>query len=472
MVSNRGLIRDHSSLISFATRSLDAFAVLSSAFIAYLLRFGPSGFPLPKSYLAVIAIGALLSLVLFPGFGIYRSWRGRSMFRLFSYLLAAWGSVLLVLVSVLFLLKVSADYSRTWFTYWASLTLMQLFALRLAVFHFLRAMRKKGWNHKRVLLLGAGTFARSILRRLGQEPGYGFDIVALLDDDQRLHGKTFAGIEVAGGLETICAAVSRFRADEVWIALPLRAEAQVKGVLHELRHSTVNIRYLPDIFGFRLLNHSVTEIAGMPVLDLNVSPMSGPNRVIKAIEDRVLALAIIIAISPLLVMIAIAVRLSSPGPIIFKQLRHGWDGKPIKVYKFRTMKVHHEHDGVITQARLGDHRVTRIGAFLRRTSLDELPQFFNVLQGRMSIVGPRPHALAHNEMYKNLVEAYMLRHKVKPGITGWAQVNGWRGETDTVDKMKRRVEHDLFYIENWSLLFDLKIIVLTILRGFNSKHAY
>ena len=167
-----------------------------------------------------------------------------------------------------------------------------------------------------------------------------------------------------------------------------------------------------------------------------------------------------------------AVKISSPGPIFFKQMRHGWDGKPIKVYKFRTMVVHDEEEGRVSQAGQGDTRITRLGAFLRRTSLDELPQFFNVLQGRMSIVGPRPHALIHNEEYKEQIDAYMLRHKVKPGITGWAQINGWRGETDTLEKMKKRIEYDLYYIEHWSLWFDLKIILLTLLKGFVHKNAY
>jgi putative colanic acid biosynthesis UDP-glucose lipid carrier transferase len=200
--------------------------------------------------------------------------------------------------------------------------------------------------------------------------------------------------------------------------------------------------------------------------------MEGFNRYIKAFEDRVLAFFILILISPLLAVIAIGVKLTSPGPVLFKQLRHGWDGKPIKVYKFRTMVLHAEENGRVTQARKNDDRITPFGAFLRRTSLDELPQFFNVLQGRMSIVGPRPHAIAHNDEYKDQIDEYMLRHKVKPGITGWAQVNGWRGETDTLEKMQKRIEYDLYYIDHWSLWFDIKIIVLTLFKGFVGNNAY
>jgi putative colanic acid biosynthesis UDP-glucose lipid carrier transferase len=472
MLSTRRLLRDNGSVISLATRFLDAIAIGVSALLAYAIRFGFGGFPIPNSYLAVISIVMLLSLVLFPSFGLYQSWRGRSMLKLLSQLFAAWGTVILVFVSILFLLKASAGYSRAWFGYWSVITLCWLFAVRIIVFQFLRALRRRGRNHKRVVLIGAGDFARSVVRRLASAPAIGFDVVALLDDDPRFHGKSFAGAQVVGGLRMVCDVVDGYRADEVWIALPLEAAARVHAILHDLRHSTVNIRFLPDIFGFRLLNHSVSEIAGMPVLDLNVSPMSGHNRIIKAIEDRVLALLILFLISPLLIFIAAGVKLSSPGPVLFKQMRNGWDGKPIRIYKFRTMKLHKEEEGVLTQARKGDKRVTRFGAFLRRTSLDELPQFFNVLQGRMSIVGPRPHALIHNEFYKDQVEAYMLRHKVKPGITGWAQVNGWRGETDILEKMQKRLEYDLYYIDNWSLLFDLKIIGLTITAGFFNKNAY
>lgn len=471
MVSDRRLVRDHAALISLVTRSLDAIAIAGVALLAYILRFGEFS-PLPKAYIALVAIGVLLSLVLFPAFGVYRSWRGNTMFQLFSRLFAAWGTVLIILVSMLFLLKASADYSRIWFTYWATLSLVSLFTIRGIVYLTLCTMRRRGWNHKRVVLLGAGAIGRSLARRLRHHPEIGFNVVAMLDDQPSLHGKRFAGAPVVGTLDKVNDIAQEHDADEIWIALPLSAEPRVRAILNQLSHTTYNIRYIPDIFCFSLLNHAVSEIAGIPVLDLNVSPMDGSNRIIKAIEDRMLALLILILISPLLIIIAIGVKLSSEGPVIFKQLRHGWDGKPIKVYKFRTMKVHTETNGRVTQATKNDPRVTKFGAFLRRTSLDELPQFFNVLQGRMSIVGPRPHALAHNEYYKNLIQNYMLRHKVKPGITGWAQINGLRGETDTLEKMKKRVEYDLYYINNWSLLLDFKIIFKTITNGFINEHAY
>ncbi|MFB8831522.1 exopolysaccharide biosynthesis polyprenyl glycosylphosphotransferase [Azotobacter sp. CWF10] len=232
------------------------------------------------------------------------------------------------------------------------------------------------------------------------------------------------------------------------------------------------MRFIPEWGDIRLLNHRVSHIAGLYTLDLSCSPMDGPARLFKRLEDLLLGIPIMLLVLPLAVAIGLAVKLTSRGPMLFKQYRTGINGKRFKVYKFRTMVVHREAEGEVTQATRDDARVTLLGAFLRRTSLDELPQFFNVLQGRMSIVGPRPHALAHNEYYKDLVESYMQRHKVKPGITGWAQVSGYRGETDVLEKMQKRVECDLWYIDNWSLWLDLKIIGLTLYKGFVDKNAY
>ena len=231
------------------------------------------------------------------------------------------------------------------------------------------------------------------------------------------------------------------------------------------------VRFIPEWGDIRLLNHRVSYIAGLYSLDLSCSPIDGPARVVKRLEDVLIGGVISLMILPVCLLIAVTIKFTSPGPVLFKQYRMGINGRLFKVYKFRSMVVHQEQDGV-TQATRNDARVTKVGAFLRKTSLDELPQFFNVLQGRMSIVGPRPHALAHNEYYKELVESYMQRHKVKPGITGWAQVSGYRGETDTLNKMQKRVEYDLWYIDNWSLWLDLKIIVLTLWKGFINKNAF
>ena len=235
--------------------------------------------------------------------------------------------------------------------------------------------------------------------------------------------------------------------------------------------TTVNIRLVPDIFGFSLLNHSITEIAGLPVIELTSSPMNTGNSIIKSIEDKVLASLILILISPIMLLVAIGVKMSSSGPVFFRQRRYGLSGESIWVWKFRSMTVC-EDDAAFKQATANDKRVTKFGAFIRRTSLDELPQFINVLQGQMSIVGPRPHPVKLNEEFRQLIPKYMLRHIVKPGITGWAQINGYRGETETLEKMEQRIVYDLYYIDNWSLWLDLKIIFLTVFKGFIDKNAY
>jgi putative colanic acid biosynthesis UDP-glucose lipid carrier transferase len=242
-------------------------------------------------------------------------------------------------------------------------------------------------------------------------------------------------------------------------------------VVEALRDTTASVYFVPDVFTFSLLTAGFTDLRGIPLVSLWETPFFGLNGWVKRLEDLVLASLILLLISPLMLFIALRVKLSSPGPVIFKQRRYGLDGHEIIVYKFRTMKVC-EDGPAIPQATKDDQRVTRLGRFLRSTSLDELPQFFNVLMGTMSIVGPRPHAVAHNEYYRRLIPGYMLRHKVRPGLTGWAQINGWRGETETLDKMEKRVEFDLDYLRHWSLGFDLKIIWLTIWRGMMGSQAY
>ncbi len=407
-------------------------------------------------------------VLVFPLFNLYGSWRGKSLAKQASAIIIAWFTVVLLMIVILFGLKVSSEYSRLWLGWWMLFGVLFTLSFRMCVYGFLHYQRLQGRNFRRVIIAGAGDPGKKLIFQTVDSPWTGFKIEALFDDDEQLRGALVNGYKVQGDLGGIEAFVDRNHIDEVWIALPLRAEDRVKELLYALRHHTVNIKLIPDIFGFSLLNHSMTEIAGLPAVNLSDTPMGGGNQIVKALEDRILALLII----PLLILIALAIKATSSGPILFKQKRHGWDGRVINVYKFRTMKLHDEVAGKITQACKGDSRVTPLDAFLRSCSLDELPQFYNVLQGRMSIVGPRPHAVEHNELYKEQVDQYMLRHMVKPGITGWAQVNGLRGETDTLDKMKKRVEYDLFYIENWSLWFDLKIIILTLFKGFVHKNAH
>ncbi|MCG8537994.1 MAG: exopolysaccharide biosynthesis polyprenyl glycosylphosphotransferase, partial [Pseudomonadales bacterium] len=256
--------------------------------------------------------------------------------------------------------------------------------------------------------------------------------------------------------------------DQIWIAMPIAKVKQIQVLLKGLSQTTADIRLVPDIFGFQLLNHSVSAVAGLPVVNLSVTPMDGLNRYVKALEDKLFAGLILLVISPILFFLAIGVKLSSPGPIFYRQERVTWYGKSFHMYKFRSMPVTAENDTGAVWAKAGENRATPFGAFLRKTSLDELPQFWNVLKGDMSIVGPRPERPVFVDKFKDEIPGYMQKHKVKAGITGWAQVNGWRGDTD----LNKRIEHDLHYIENWSLWMDIKIIFLTIFKGFIHKNAY
>ena len=465
-----GILREHSVVFSLVMRTGDVLMVLFAALLTYLWRF--DSWEMSMNYQMATLIALLLVPLAFSSAGIYQSWRGGLLISEMRRVTLALIGVILILILLGFVTKTSSDYSRLWLGGWALLSWMLLMAYHVFLRFALRWIRQKGFNTRSIAVIGAGELGREVVRRINEASWTGLKVVGLYDDNSRLHHHVLDGVRVRGDINSLLKLMTRRKIDEVWVALPLRAEARVKEILFELRHHTVTVRFVPDIFGFRLLRHSVSSVAGIPVMNLNSTPMVGVNRVIKGVSDRLLSLVILILISPVMFVIAIAVKLSSSGPVLFRQRRHGWDGKPIKVYKFRTMAVHQENKGTVTQASRNDPRITSIGAFLRRTSLDELPQFFNVLQGRMSIVGPRPHAMEHTEQYKDMVDAYMQRHKVKPGITGWAQINGWRGETDTLDKMKKRVEYDLYYIENWSIWFDLKIIALTILRGFTDKSAY
>jgi len=465
-----GVLKEHAGLLNAALHLLDWLLVGLAGWLAFLIYLGQTS--LPGNYEAALVVGVLAVAVIFPRFHVYRAWRGATLLHELRLITMAWAVVMICMVSIAFLIKMGAYYSRGWALIWAFSGWVALLSSRIMLRQALNWMRTRGFNQRNIVIVGATELGRELAKRIRAAPWTGLTINGFFCDKDTLKESAPCGYPMLGRLSDLEEYVDKQAVDQVWIAMPVKEADRVQEILHSLRHATVDIRFVPDLFGLRLLNQSVTEVAGMPVMNLSVTPMEGVNRIVKGLEDRILGLVILTLITPLLLAIAVGVKLSSPGPVLFKQKRHGWDGREIRVYKFRTMVVHQEADGQVTQASKADARVTRFGAFLRRTSLDELPQFFNVIQGRMSIVGPRPHAIAHNEYYKEHIDLYMLRHKVKPGITGWAQVNGYRGETDTLDKMQKRVEHDLYYIENWSLWFDLKIIFLTIFKGFVNRNAY
>lgn len=466
---HRELFKEQSSLLSFLLRAGDLLVVLVAGWVAYRLYLG--SWVLTERYWIPFLLSALFLVWVFPFFGAYRTWRGAAFLDELRVMTLAWGAVFLLLVLLAVMSKTGQHFSRVWGGLWFVMAWWGLAGFRYGVGAVLRRMRLKGLNHRKIVIVGGGDLGAEVVQKISDAPWTGLKITGVFCDLSLAQRCSEINRYFLGTTDCLKDYIENNELDQVWIALPLKEEERMHQIMNDLRHAMVDIRFVPDIYGFRLLNHSVTEVAGLPVVNLSSTPMEGMNRFIKACEDYVLAGMILLLISPLMLVLAVGVKLSSPGPVIFKQKRHGWDGRIIKIYKFRSMRVHKEFD-VVTQAQRNDERITPLGSFMRRSSLDELPQFFNVLQGRMSIVGPRPHALAHNEQYKEQVNQYMLRHKVKPGITGWAQINGYRGETDTLDKMQKRIEYDLFYIENWSLWLDIKIILMTVFKGFVGKNAY
>lgn len=471
-IINFGVVIEHMQFIrsyqpTFAERYpvpllmalLDLSLIVLAGLLGYWYRYGSLDMT-GRFSTATLVTGVVVVLCLSFG-GVYGSQRGYSFARQLSVLLLCWLVATGILFSITFFFKISENYSRIWFAATLIIGGAFCFLLRLFIFVLLRHLRSSGFNLKSVLLVDSGGQSAGQLNSGKVLVDYGFKLESSL---------TYQSND--GWLKRLVEEVDERGVHEVWLCLPLSEAGAVSSILYALRHYTVAVRFIPEWGDIPLLNHKVSRIAGIYSLDLSCSPIDGPARIIKRLEDLVIGGLISLMILPLCIVIGVAIKLTSPGPMLFKQLRMGINGKEFKVYKFRSMVVHQETCGGVTQATRRDSRVTRIGAFLRRTSLDELPQFFNVLQGRMSIVGPRPHALAHNEYYKDLVESYMQRHKVKPGITGWAQVSGYRGETDTLDKMQKRVEFDLWYIDNWSFFLDIKIICLTALKGFVGKNAF
>ncbi|MBA4261370.1 MAG: undecaprenyl-phosphate glucose phosphotransferase [Comamonadaceae bacterium] len=324
---------------------------------------------------------------------------------------------------------------------------------------------------ERALVVGMNTQGLELATNLKAAALAHIDVVGFVDDRSAERLGADGRFSLLGRFDQLPGLITRHRINQIYISLPMASQPRILKILEDLKDTTVSIYFVPDMFVTDLIQSKPTVLCGTPVIAVCETPFQGLNGLLKRSSDIVLSLLILVCLTPILLAIAIAVKLGSPGPVIFKQRRYGQDGQEILVYKFRSMTV--AEDGPnIQQAQRGDKRITRLGAILRKTSLDELPQFINVLQGRMSIVGPRPHAVAHNELYRKLIKGYMVRHKVKPGITGWAQVNGFRGETDTLEKMQGRIDHDLDYLRNWSLKLDMLIVYKTIRLVFKDSKAY
>lgn len=467
MNDNAGIIKNNINVFAAVYRTIDLIVIQVTLLLAIFL-YGAS---YTKEYFELSLIAYIGYFLTAESFSLYRSWRAGYFKEIAFYALLSWSLAAILIVTYLFFTKQSSEFSRLIIILWFVFAYSFLILWRFIFNRFLVRIRTKGLNTRSVAIIGLTKSGIRLAQQILENPGTGYRLTAVFDDrlPERIDSKYHEWLKgnIKQGVEQ--AKLNEF--DVVYIALPMIAEDRIKNILHLLGDTTANVQLVPDLFIYTLMNASMSHIGNIQTISVYDNPMRGGNAALKRFEDIVFSIGILAIIAIPLVIIAIAVKATSKGPIIFKQNRYGLDGRKIKVYKFRSMTVT-ENSDVITQATKGDARITPLGAFLRRTSLDELPQFINVLQGKMSVVGPRPHAVAHNEAYRKKVDFYMLRHKVRPGITGWAQVNGWRGETDTIEKMEMRIKYDLEYIRNWTLWLDVKIIIFTIFRSFNDKNAY
>jgi putative colanic acid biosysnthesis UDP-glucose lipid carrier transferase len=463
-----GFIRPHEHEVAVMQRLVDAGWIVIANVVALSLYGVPWGME------DTIATFAAVFLFLVAGeFGtLYRGWRASPLSGEVVRAVGTWAVVVPMLLSLAFVTKSSEAYSRVATLLWLFLAPAFIGGSRIVVRTALRHLRRQGYNSRSVAIAGATPLGLTIASRIADMPWTGMHMVGFYDDRSadRIHAPAEQLAPVRGRLEDLIAHARAGGVDQVYIALPLRAEGRIRDLVQRLADTTAGVYVVADFFVFDLLHAQWSSVQGIPVVSIFESPFYGVNGWLKRLEDLVLGTLIMAVIAVPMMLIALGVKLTSPGPVFFRQRRYGLHGEEIHVLKFRTMTVCEDGDQV-RQATKGDQRITPFGAFLRRTSLDELPQFFHVLTGKMSIVGPRPHAVAHNEQYRRLIHGYMLRHRVKPGITGWAQVNGWRGETDTLEKMEKRIEHDLHYIRHWGLLLDLKIIWLTVFSAASRQNA-
>lgn len=410
----------------------------------------------------------MLVLVLtFPGVDRFKeNWLSAGV-----HIVNHWLAVLAILLLCAYATDSFSFFSQPMLMGWALLTPVLQWGSVIVGRRWLHRISEQPEFRRRSVVIGAGDNGVRVANALSKQRDCVHELVGFFEDRaaDRVHAD--AAGKVLGRVDEVAELVKREGIHNVYITLPLASQPRILDLLSKLQDTTTSVHYAPDVFGINVIQGQLHDIQGVPVVSLLESPITGTNHLVKRASDITLASIILLLIFPVMLLLALGVKLSSQGPVLFKQRRTGLDGKEILVYKFRSMTTQ-DNGSVVQQAKRGDPRITPFGAFIRKTSLDELPQLFNVLLGSMSLVGPRPHAVAHNEEYRKIVQAYMLRHKVRPGITGWAQVNGYRGETDTVDKMAARVYYDLEYLRNWSLALDLKIIMRTVRVLLFDRNAY
>lgn len=464
----RGWVHSHSATLVELFRLVDALWIFAGLWLAKRMREQP--------WVDDDWVTTLLALALFTiaagQWPLYRAWRVATLGAELRRTALCWVVAMAGMAVLAFLLDSQARLPPAVLLVWLPLTLGLMLAARALLRSMLRSLRSSGANYRLTAVVGANSTGLAIKEQVTGSAAMGIKLVGVFDDRQPQDGRVLQKLPITGSLDELVQRARRGELDMVFIALPLRAELRIRKLIDALRDSTVTVMYVPNFDAFGLLSARWEVFRGIPMISLIDTPHYGTQGLSKRLFDIVGASVLLALLGLPMLAIAAAVRLSSPGPALFKQKRYGLDGREILVYKFRSMSVTEDGKAQFTQARKGDARVTPLGAFLRRTSLDELPQLINVLQGRMSIVGPRPHPVALNESFRPRIEGYMLRHKVRPGITGWAQVNGCRGETETLDKMKRRIDFDLEYLRNWSFLLDLRIILRTVGLIRKDPNAY
>lgn len=459
-------IKKEFSSFSLFYRFLDLLVIMTSAVVAYFIYF--NSFELPQRYLLALLITFLLSLVVFSSFDLHKTWRGSLLHQEIKKIILAWGSVFLLLTLLVFITKSNDQYSRGWFLIWFFMGLSLDLGIRGFIRKYLSVLRRNGQNHRDIIIIaGEGDMGLQVVNTLYKEMWTGLNVAGYFTDNDNSQRPDDRNIHIAK-FSDLAEFLTHNTIYQIWITMPLSAEKQVKEILHSLRFYSGDIKYIPDFYGFNLINHSFSEIAGIPIVNLTESPFSDGTRFIKSVQDFLFSMLILILISPLMLLIAIGIKITSRGPVFYQQKRVSWNNSTFNMLKFRTMPVDVEQKTGAVWAQKGEKRTTSIGGFLRKTSLDELPQFINVLKGDMSIVGPRPERPFFVEQFKEEIPLYMKKHMVKAGITGWAQVNGLRGNTD----IHKRIKYDIYYIEHWSFWLDLKIIFLTIFKGFVDKNAY
>jgi putative colanic acid biosynthesis UDP-glucose lipid carrier transferase len=462
----RNLLKTNATALDQLLRLADPAIIVFAGWAARWWYLGNTE-SAPTYWVAMLAV-ALLSLAVFPATGLYRPQRGASLIEDVRALVSGWLSLLAIGVFLVFVTKTGDVFSRVWVALWFTSGFLLQTTMRIGLRLWLRFLRRRGYNLRHICIVGAGELGREVALRLRRTPWSGLSLRGFFDDAPGLAGTTVEGIPVLGTIGALNQYLEQHGVDQVWIALPLRDEERIRRLVIELRAHAVQVRYVPDIFGFQLLRHSFSEVAGMPVIGLTDTPLEGLERILKTIEDYVFGGAAVFLASPLLCAIAIAIKLTSPGPVLYRQERVTWNGRRFTMLKFRSMPVGSESDSGPVWSRQADPRATRLGALLRRYSLDELPQLFNVLHGDMSLVGPRPERPEFVAQFRQEIPGYMQKHMVKAGITGWAQVNDLRGSSD----LGKRIQYDLYYIDNWSLWFDLRILALTVWHVFRSRNAY